>query len=107
MTFVSRVIQTVATGKMDEKIEIEKRFQAAEERVGNAAVRHYKCNFGADSQWTYIKEWEYDDFASWQEIYERAHADPAYAEVEALQAEDEEKGITIDQRNEIYTLLDV
>jgi hypothetical protein len=106
MKIVSRAIQTVATGKWDEKVEIEKRFEAVYTRLGNPAARQYRCIMGADSQWTYVKEWEYDSFTAWEELRAKYHADPAYAEIEALVAEDREKGITIDQRNEVYWLLD-
>jgi hypothetical protein len=70
---------------------------------GGAAVRHYQCVVGADSQWTYVKEWEYDSLASMEEIGAKRRADPDW---QALVAEDEEKSITIDQRNEMYMLLD-
>jgi len=103
MTVALRAIQTVAPQKCDGKLEIEKRFDAVEARLGGAAVRHYRCALGADSMWTYVKEWEYDDFAAWQEKMARERADP---EEQALIAEDREKGITIDQRNELYFLLD-
>ena len=103
MTIVLRAIQTVGFGKWEEKLEIEKRFQAVETRLGGAAVRHYECRVGADSTRTYVKEFEYDDLAAMQEIGDTMGADP---ERQALVAEDEEKGITIDQRNEMYMLLD-
>ena len=104
MKVVARAIQTVAFGKWEEKLEIEKRFDAVEARVERgAALRHYQCFFGADSAWTYVKEWEFDDFASMEEIDAKRRADPDW---QALVAEDEEKGITIDQRNEMYMLLD-
>ena len=103
MTIVFRAIQTVAFGKWEEKLEIEKRFDAVEARLGGAAVRHYQCRVGADSTRTYVKEFEFDDHAAMQETGARMGADP---ERQALVAEDEEKGITIDQRNELYILLD-
>ena len=106
MKLVLRTIQKVAPDKWEEKVGLEKRFQAAEARVGNAAVRHYRCMAGADSFWTYIKEWEYDDFGSFHAIRERLAADPDYTEVQALQMEDREKGITLDHRYEWYMLLD-
>lgn len=105
MKLVLRMIQKVAPDKWAEKVEIEKRFEAVEARLGNPAARHYRCMAGADSYWTYIKEKEYDDFASWQEVHDRMVADPGYAEIQALQAEDREKGITMDQRYEWYRLL--
>jgi len=106
VTIVYRAIQTVAYDKWDQKIEIEKRFHAMEERLGVAADRHYQCNVGA-STYTYVKEWEAEDLASWQAMWERAQADPAWPEWQALSAEDQEQGITIDQRNEVYTLIDM
>ena len=57
MKLVLRTIQKVAPDKWEEKVGIEKRFQAAEARVGNAAVRHYRCMAGADSFWTYTMTW--------------------------------------------------
>jgi hypothetical protein len=71
------------------------------------AVGHYQCNVGADSSRTYVKEWETVDLASWQAMWERAQGDPAWAEREALDAEDDGRGITMDQRNEFYTLIEV
>ena len=70
------------------------------------AVRRYRSMIGGDSTYTYVKEWEYESFTEAEEIRARAHAHPAYAEYRALQAEDREKSITIDQRNEVYELLD-
>jgi len=107
MTIVHRAIQKVAPDRWDDKIEIEKRFQALYKRLGNPAVRQYRCMAGADSGYSFIKEWEYDDFTSMEALRAKYHADPAYAEMAVLTAEDREKGITIDQRNEIYQVLDV
>jgi hypothetical protein len=104
---VHRAIQTVAPDKWEQKIEIERRFHAVEERLGWAAARHYRCRIGADSRYTYVKEWEFKDWATRQDLSEKARAHPAQAELQALRAEDREKGITIDQRDEVYELLDV
>lgn len=106
MPLVLRTIQKVAPDKWAEKLEIEKRFQAMDERRGNPAVRHYQCMAGADSHWTYIKEWEFDDFGAVQAWMDRSAANPD-PENQALVAEDREKGITLDNRYEWYRLLDV
>jgi len=103
MRYVNRAIQKVARGKWKEKVELERRFQAVGARYGSPAVRQYRCLIGAHSEWTYVKEWEYDDTNAFLEVNRKIMADPEY---QALVAEDEEKGITIDQWNEVYLLLD-
>ena len=99
---ILRCTQTVAFGKWDDKLEQERGFGAAEARLGSAATRQYQPMLSGDPQMIYIKEWEYDSLAQMEQAWETLLADP---ERQALSAENTEKGITIEHRWQVFTLL--
>jgi hypothetical protein len=100
MTIVERSIQHVRPGKWDALEEIDKRFDAAERRLGFPHERRLRCYSGGHDTNTLIIEYEWESMAAMEAAYERAMADP---ELQALGAELD--SIIDSDQVELYALL--
>jgi hypothetical protein len=73
-----------------------------EARLGGTALRRYRPFLGRDPWETFVKEYEFDSLATMGETFDRFGADPEW---QAVDAENLEKGITIEHRCEVFSLL--
>jgi hypothetical protein len=100
--YLFRCTQKVAFGKWDDKLEQEKKYLAAETRLGAPAVRQYRALIGGDILETYVKEWEYDSLAEMEQAFQRFSADPEW---QALGEENDEQGIALEHQYEVFQLI--
>lgn len=85
MFVIERMIQKVLPGKWAELEEIDKRFNAAEQRLGFPSnKKRYQCMIGSHDTNTLIIERQWDSMAVMEATYEKSFADP---EIQVLQKE--------------------
>lgn len=78
MVIIERQIQKVRSGKWLELEEIDKKFNAVENRLGFPAKRRYRCLVGGQTIDTLIVEREWESLAGAEAAYEQALADPEH-----------------------------
>jgi hypothetical protein len=98
MITVERNIQKIRPGKWAELEELDKKFNAAERRLGFPPnKKRYRCVVGGHDMNTLVIEYQWDSLAAMEAVYEKALADPEY---QALMAETE--GIVESDQMELY-----
>ena len=78
MVTIERMIQKVRPGKWAELEEIDKRYNAAESRLGFPPKKRYQCLMGGHDTNTLIIERQWDSLAAMEAAYEKAIADPEH-----------------------------
>lgn len=78
MVTIERMIQKVRPGKWAELEEIDKRYNAAESRLGFPPKKRYQCLMGGHDTNTLIIERQWDSLAAMEAAYEKAFADPEH-----------------------------
>jgi hypothetical protein len=85
MVAIERMIQKVYPGKWAELEEIDKRYNAAESRLGFPPnKKRYQCMMGSHDHNTLIIERQWDSLAAMEATWEKAFADP---EIQSLNKE--------------------
>jgi len=77
MKCVERWIHKIAPGKWDEWLEVEKKWDAIERRLGGfPAKRRYRAIFGSEDVNTFVWEREWESFPASEAAYGRMMDDP-------------------------------
>src|SRR4030042_4788183 len=84
MVTIERMIQQVRPDKWAELEEIDKRYNAVENRLGFPPKKRYQCMMGSHDMNTLIVERQWDSLAAMEATYEKAFAAPEH---QALQKE--------------------
>ena len=75
--------QKVRQDKWDELAEVNKRWDAFEERLGFPPEKRYRCMFGGRDSDTCLGLHEWESMAAMEATYDRAMADPEWEELGA------------------------
>ena len=73
--------QKVRQGKWDELAELNKRWDAVEERLGFPPEKRYRCQLGGHDSDTCLLLREWESMAAMEAKYEEARADPEMQEL--------------------------
>ena len=84
MITIERMVQQVRPDKWAELEEIDKRYNAVENRLGFPPKKRYQCMMGSHDMNTLIVERQWDSLAAMEATYEKAFTDPEH---QALQKE--------------------
>jgi len=102
MKIMERRISKVKEGKWEELLEMEKKWDAVESRVGGfAPKRRYRPLAGAESSSMFVWEREWESFTAAEEAYTRMLADE-----EAKELGKNNPSLARDMRTEFFWVLD-
>ena len=78
MITIELMIQKVRPGKWAALEEVDKKFNAAESRLGFPPKKRYRCMIGGHGTDTLIIERQWDSLAAMEAAYEKAFVDPEH-----------------------------
>lgn len=100
MRVMERLIQTIAEDKWDDLEELEKKWAAAEARLGYPPKKRYRAWAGTLGGNTLIIEREWSGMAEMEATYEKAFQDP-----EIIALVEDTPSIVTGNRTELYGVL--
>lgn len=99
MRIMERLIQKVDRGSWAKKIEIEKRYEPVEARLGYPPSRRYRAYIGASDTSTRVIERDWSSLEAYLVTIEKAMSDPDHQRLGA-----EQIGIVLSNQVELYII---